>query len=354
MFDSNDEQKFDYIITNPPWGSKFSKQQKDLLVKKYPVLKTTESFSIILYNSINKLFRDGKLIFFLPHSFLNVSTHSNIRKYLSDGKKSLAIRLLGNAFKGVMSEAICIKISNQNSNEILVLSEDQNPTLIQYSSLQKPDYIISATASNADFDLIKKVYDKKHLLLKDNAKFALGIVTGNNDKHLLQNPSGESEPIFRGKDISPFCFNSPELFIEFNPTIYQQVAPVELYRQKKIAYRFISDKLVCVLDSENKLLLNSANLFIPTLDYPFETIVILFNSKLYTFIYRKMYHSKKVLRSHIESLPLPLLSDSEHQSLKILHDKYKAGNINIPELNQSVYLLFSLDAKEIDIIEKDM
>jgi len=58
----NDENKlFDFIITNPPWGSKFSKQQKYSLLSLYPELETTEIFSISLYNSIKMLKKDGEL-----------------------------------------------------------------------------------------------------------------------------------------------------------------------------------------------------------------------------------------------------------------------------------------------------
>lgn len=349
------EEQFDYIITNPPWGSKFTQGQKDLLLKKYPLLKTTESFSITLYNSFLKLAPEGTLIFFLPYSFLNVFSHGSIREYLLKQRISLTIRLLGNAFEGVMSEAIRLEISKaRNSlNSIMVFSKkNPSPTIIPLSGIQAPDYIIPATAANQELKVIEKIYQKDHFLLKGNAMFALGVVTGNNKEHLQRKATESSEPIFRGKDILPFQFKTPELFIQFNPAIYQQVAPVEMYRQRKIVYRFISDRIICVLDSEKRLLLNSANLFIPTLDYPLETIVALFNSELYTFLYRKIFHSKKVLRSHLESLPLPLLSQEEHLFFKVLHEKYRTGDKDLRELDYAVYEIFGLKQKEIQIVEQ--
>ncbi len=362
LFKLGNNYKFDYIITNPPWGSKFSSSDKEVLLKKYPFLSTTESFSIILYNSMQQLAENGSLIFFLPHSFLNVSTHNSIRKYLVKQKIPLKIKLLGNSFRGVMSEAIRLEISKKTMPEnIQVITNYSQKTLsISFDSLREPDYIIPATASNRDFDLINKVYNKEHLLLKNNAKFALGVVTGNNGKHLLTKPSANTEPIFRGKDICRFRFCQPVFHIEFNPTIYQQVAPVVLYRQQKITYRFISDRIVCALDSKDRLLLNSANLFIPTLSYPLETIVTLFNSKLYTYIYKKMFHSKKVLKGHLESLPLPLLNAEEHSRLKSLHDRFIINEVNHNEkaayndLNKFVYSLFCLSNEEADIIETDI
>jgi len=99
-------------------------------------------------------------------------------------------------------------------------------------------------------------------------------------------------------------------------------------------------------------LLNSANLFIPTLDYPLETIVALFNSELYTFLYRKIFYSKKVLRSHLESLPLPVLSAEEHLLFKSLHEKYQADNSDLGELNRAVYKIFNLSREEIKVVEQ--
>ncbi|MBF0118816.1 MAG: N-6 DNA methylase [Desulfobacterales bacterium] len=352
LYTIKENQKFDFIITNPPWGSKFSSSEKKDIIRKYPHIETTESFSIALYNSINKLSDDGKLIFFLPHSFLNVYSHKNIRNYLISKKPKMNIYLLGNPFAGVMSESIRLELDLKDKNDHLDVYSKDNMLLnrINYSSLKYPDFIISATASDKEANVILKVFNIKHYLLKNNAKFALGIVTGNNKKHILANPTVSSEPIFRGKDIKPFIYGTPECFIEFNPDVYQQVAPIELYRQTKIVYRFISDRLICCLDKNNYLLLNSANLFIPTIDYPLESIVILFNSSLYTFLYRKIYHSKKVLRNHIESLPLPILELSKHSKLKELYEYYITGSNDLSNLNNYVYSIFGLTEMEKKIV----
>ncbi|NLM21220.1 MAG: N-6 DNA methylase [Peptococcaceae bacterium] len=349
-----EQTKFDYIITNPPWGSKFNAKQKRVLLQKYPELGTYESFSIVLFNSLRKLAPNGLLIFFLPHSFLNVTSHANIRKYLAKKGLPMKIILLGNSFQGVMSEAIRLEIKNTKVSppEIKIFrSHEQQPTVISNNTFQVKNFIIPATASNVDLDLMNKIYSCKHLLLENNAKFALGIVTGNNKQHLLSRPTPNSEPIYRGKDIDHFKFLNPVFYLEFNPDKYQQVAPLELYRQPKIVYRFIADKLVCALDKQGRLLLNSANLFIPTLDYPLETIVSLFNSKLYTYLYRKMYYSKKVLRNHLESLPLPLLNSKQHALLKEIHDNFYIYKDSQESLNHAVYSFFDLTVQEIRLIE---
>jgi len=354
LFSVKHEVSYDFIITNPPWGSKFTREQKSRIVRMYPSIYSTESFAIALFNCIQKLSDHGSLIFFLPYSFLNVSTHKTIRRFVIHGGFAITIRLLGNVFKGVMSEGIRLHLDKSQERPKWVKIRNGKTDaeyLLPLEHVKAPDYLIPATVNSSDADIIEKVYSKPHLLLKGNAKFALGVVTGDNKKHLLKVPTAKSEPIYRGKDIEAFTFKDPTYYIEFDPGSYQQVAPLDLYRQRKIAYRFISDRLLCALDSCDRLLLNSANLFIPTIDYPWETIVSLFNSSLYAILYRKKFASKKILRSHIESMPLPILSSQEHAEIGELYRKCVADIRASNELDNLIYCIFNLSQNDRQTIE---
>lgn len=313
LFLQENNERFDMIVTNPPWGSKFTKQQKDYLLKLYPELETTEIFSIALYNSINLLASGGDLYFFLPYSFLNVVTHHNIRRVIFNNN-GISIKLLGNAFKGVLSESILLHIQTKRNTQknIFITDKNGNKYTLHKKNITAPYYIVSAASKANDTEIIEQIYKTPHCDLGKDAIFALGIVTGNNEKHLKTEKNSKSEAIYRGKDIIKYKFGKPQYFLEFHPALYQQVPPVEYYRQKKIAYRFISDKIICALDENNSLLLNSANLLISK-NYPMETIVALFNSDIYTFIFQKKFNSRKVLKSHILDLPLPIFSLEMHK-----------------------------------------
>ena len=343
--------KYEYIITNPPWGSKLSKIQKNQLLYDYPELLTTELFSISLFNGIELLSEKGKLFYFLPHSILNVATHKNIRKKLLSLKSKISITILGNAFHGVLSESILLSIDKESlDRSIHVMHKQNNHYTIDKDSVLSPDFIIPATSNNLDSVLLNKIYSINHTTLKEHATFALGIVTGNNAKHVLHTYTDGSEPIYRGKDIQRFRYNQAECFIDFKPEIYQQVAPIKYYRQTKIVYRFISDKIICNLDKDKSLILNSANLFIAH-KYPMETIVCLFNSPLYSFIYQKRFHSKKVLKSHIQELPLPLLEKDIHAQFKEYHDERKRGNMDTGIIEKLIALIFELTENEVTYIK---
>jgi hypothetical protein len=266
---------------------------------------------------------------------------------------------LGNVFKGVLSESILIFIKkNTAESDVTIKDKKGNAWQLSRKCIVPPDYMVSATSNDRDTALIEKIYNTEHVTLRDETFFALGIVTGNNKKYLLNNKMGKSEAIFRGKDIEKYTFLDPEYFIEFQPELYQQTAPVEYYRQKKIVYRFICDRLICALDNDNALLLNSANLFISK-NYPMETIVSFFNSDIYTFIFRKKFHSKKVLKSHLQDLPLPVLSSDTHQYIYNLYNNNfikTHGNINNfqCEIDEIICKSFSIDKTQYDYIRGEM
>lgn len=349
--------KYDFIITNPPWGAKFSATEKKQLSSNYAFLKSTESFSICLYNAVQLLSDDGSLLFFLPKSFLNVKCHKGIRKIILNQKSSLSIKLLGNAFKGVVSEAILLEFNKSKfSNKINISSKD-NTYKIEKSDCKTPDYFISVKADIQDCEIMEKIYSFPHTLLKNNADFALGIVTGNNEKFISQKKDKNQEAIFRGKNINPFMLTEPSEYIEFTPEKFQQAAPTKLYRTRKIVYRFISNKIICCISEQNELMLNSANIFIPKMDYPFETIVCLFNSTLYSFLYKKKFDSIKVLRSQIEELPLPNFTSSQHKELLSIYKKIlstKKIKDGISEIDSLLCSFLSISDKEFNHIKESI
>jgi len=321
LFFESSNEKFDFIVTNPPWGSKFSVQQKENLIELIPELATSEIFSIALYNARKKLNINGELYFFLPHSFLNVSTHKNIRRYIFNEDNKISIKLLGNAFKGVLSESILLHLKNCSSDKhIRIKDKNGNIYSIPLQNIISPEYFVSATSKTQDAQIIDKIYKTEHTTLKNDTIFGLGIVTGNNKKYLIKEKNKKSKAIFRGKDIDKYVLLKPSYYLNFKPELFQQTAPEEYYLKEKIVYRFISDRLICALDKKGNLILNSANLFIPN-NYPIHTIVSFFNSDIYTFIFRKKFHSKKVLKSHLQDLPLPVLSKKLHQYILNLYNE---------------------------------
>ena len=334
------KKQFDYIVTNPPWGAKYSAATKKKLEKQYKELDTAESFSISLYNASKMLSEQGQLYFFLPKSFLSVKTHRGIRKYLLESVLELSAKKLGHSFKDVVSEAILLRaekcdVRADKQKVSFCKQKDDFTTIICSSS---PDYAFTVQDDKTD-EIIKKIYDHPYITLGDNSAscdFALGIVTGDNKRFIQKEKTAINEPVYRGKNIMPFYLTPSEEYIELNPEVLQQTAPEKYYRARKIMYRFITDHIICCISENGELPLNSANVLIPKNDYPLETIVILFNSTLYSFLYKNKFDSLKILKSHIIQLPLPVLSTEQHAKFKMLYDEIISSKTNTAEYDAAV------------------
>lgn len=355
--DAKEIPKFDLVITNPPWGAYLSKNDETLLKEKYPEIKSNEVFAYFLDSGIRFLKDGATLSYILPESILNIKVHRDIREKILKQTTIKKIKHLNRPFDEVFTNAVRIDLVNKKTENSFFTAEKEDLLFHpeQKRFLSNTDFIFDVFTDTIDAVLTDKVFSVNHTTLKHNAIWALGIVTGDNKKHLHEDYSSELEPILTGKDIKRFCTKKPSKFIRFIPETFQQVAPEAKYRaEEKLLYKFISKQLVFAYDDKQTLTLNSANVLIPTLsNYPTKTILALFNSTLYQFIFEKKFGAIKVLKSHIEQLPLPDINTSEHFRFEKLADELLKKDINMEErrllykkLDDEVMNLFSLDEKE--------
>ena len=325
---------FDLVVTNPPWGSHWTKQEKIALVKNFPQILSGESFSYFLVQATKFAKKGGVISFLLPESILNIKVHSDIRDYLSKHFKIRAIQNLGRLFTGVFTPVIRLDVVN----------DKPRPSA-------KTDGIFAIFQNADDRRILQKIESCPTWNLKDNAQFALGIVTGNNDRHLLKTPLPGCEPIFRGKDVEPFFLKQNAEFIVFQPEKYQQVAPEQLFRaDEKLIYRFISKDMVFAYDDCRRLTLNSANVLIPTRpDFSIKVLCAVLNSDLMRFVYRKKFNALKVLRGNLEALLLPDFSQTNHQAVLSFVDEFieTKNKTVLDEINRLVYRYFEVGRGEI-------
>ena len=358
LFSLNDEniRDFDVIATNPPWGVHFAKEDIKKLKKLYPAITSFESFSYFLKKSIDLLRNDGVISFILPESILNVKTHKDIREIILRNSQIKKIVYLDRVFKNVFTPVVRIDIkkSEKKNGGIQIRKEKAQYEIGQTRWLDNQDFIFDIHSNGFDTEIINKIYQEGHTTLENKADWALGIVTGNNKKFIADEPREGFEPIYKGKDVENFVLSTPSNYIQFTPEKFQQVAPTDRYRAKeKLVYRFISKYLVFAYDNQQKLTLNSANLIIPKIpNYPIKVIAALFNSSLYQFIFQKKFSSIKVLRSHIEKLPLPLWDKKTFSEIIKLVDETIQDNNSFEKLDDYIMNKYSLSSKEIDYIKE--
>lgn len=359
------ENSFDLVITNPPWGAKYSNSELNQLNLIFPHIQSGESFSHFIEKGIKYLKDDGILSYILPESFLNVKIHGDIRRRILIDTSILKIAYLNRAFKNVFSPVIRLDIQKRipSSANMIDIQNGKEFKVKQSGFLENSNLEFHINIDREDKLILDKVFSQKYHTLTGQAEWALGIVTGDNSKYLSTEKLPGYEGVITGKEVSKFSHCSPKQFIKYEPDKFQQVAPECKYRAKeKLIYRFISKELVISYDSKQLLTLNSANILIPKIDkYPIKFILGLFNSSLYQYIFQKKFNSIKVLRSHIEALPLPNWYGKEVSKITSLVDDILVTANNdtqrhqlLDELDNFIMSHWGLTKNEIDFVVKSL
>jgi len=304
-------KKFNYIFTNPPWGKKISKDKKEYFAN---ILnnKCVDTCALFFFASLKCLKENGVLGFLLPESFFNISVFEPARKTVLDLKIERIVDY-GKVFNGLVTKAQAIvvrNIKNSDDNSLVECSYKNKSYLRSITSFKKlPKLIYNFYCSDKDADVIEHIFSFPHITLKNNAKWGLGIVTGNNSKYRSSNMKEDYMAVYRGADITKHGLKKPTSFIPKDISLYQQVAPKKLYESKeKLIYKFITSKLCFFCDTKKRYILNSANMLILKHNFPIsgQQLSNLLNSDLLNWLFLKIFNTHKVLRSDLETLPIHL------------------------------------------------
>ena len=318
--------EFDCILGNPPWGSVFSEEEEKFIRENFICAgkcRHPESFELFIEEAIKELKPEGTLSFVVPEALLNVKSHKNVRELIMQETNISEIEYIGDVFDGVQCPAIILKLSKSskgiNTRGMIIRTPKREFVIGRKRPVTSDGF--SFNLDDSEYEIIRQISRCGRYTLKDHASFALGIVTGNNRELLSPAPrSSASEPIICGTDISRYGYETGRNYVEFSPERFQQCCAPEFFRTKeKLIYRFISKRLTFAYDNRQVLTLNSANILIPDIsELDIMCVLALLNSRILQFYFWHSFNSCKVLRSHLEALPLPEISDDEQAVIRAL------------------------------------
>lgn len=354
-------QKFDIIVGNPPWGSDFS--EADALqcrrVFKTAIGKSIESYDLFVEKALSMLKHKGVLAFVLPEAILSVAAHDTVRRLIIDSCSFRFISYLGNVFSGVQCPSIILGITPDDKKTVVGCKVSTgNNTFVISKPRAFSDGMLSLNVSDEENQCLDAISNIKNATyLKGKAKFALGIVTGNNKEYISTEKKDDNEIILKGSDIQRYSMTPSGNYIRFVPESFQQVAPVEMYRAKeKLLYRFISEVPVFTYDDRQTLSLNSCNIVIPDIDgLEMKYILAILNSSVAAYFISKKFNSVKLLRSHIEQMPIPVVPMDVQVSIIKKVDRIMNSSENISglyeDLDSDIMELYGLATKHSDVIK---
>ena len=342
--------KFDYIVTNPPWGTEKGKQHQS------DVIASHEKASLFFTESFKFLKNNGIQHFLLPTSLLKIRVHADFRRFVMCETRLESLKCYHERFKGVFTDFISLKVSKKKTfgeQNYQVIATDKE---VSQKEVKVTDdaFCPIPILSDRDEAILAKAENLRHDDLS-HSQWALGIITGNNAKVLKDRPAKGLEKIYTGKDIGKYSLKPASRYIKFNRADFQQCAKEEFYRAKeKLVYKFVSSRLCFTYDDTQSLFLNSANILIPEIDgMSVKTVLAFLNSSLFNFLYVKRFGDLKILKGNLCTLPFPKITPEDDKRLSALVDETLKGSIEaVNEIDTFVFALYQLDNEEIDIILK--
>ena len=356
---------YDIILGNPPWGAKLTSEEKKKYREHFSCAtgSSVEIFDLFMEQSLRYLSPKGVLSFVLPEAILTVKAHTTLRKLLLQNTSVRSVEYLGEVFEQVHCPSIIFTVCNDNSQPFFKNVIIKHPWKGKFSTgVERTVYADSFPFSldDEEYLLLQKIVNcPNYSTLVDKSLFALGIVTGNNQTLLHDAPAPGLEPIIKGSDISKYHINSHSGYIAFQPDKLQQTAPEEFYRApEKLFYRFINKKLIFAYDNTGLLSLNSCNILIPKIPgLSIKYVLAVLNSSVAQFVFEKKFRSVKVLRSHLEQIPIPMADETTQREIVKMVDKLMVSEETSQEyqeaytrLDHRIAVLYGLTQKEYKLI----
>ena len=342
------DMKFDYIVTNPPWGTEKGKlhASESISSKEKASLFFTESFKFLNKNGIQH--------FLLPSSLMKIKVHADLRRFITHATRIETLKCYRERFKGVFTDFLSLKVSNKptfGTQSYVVYGANNEVSRKEFKPLDD-DFCAIPMLNDRDEAIIGKVERLRHDDLS-HSQWALGIITGNNAKVLHERPRKGLEPIFTGKDIGKYSLKTASRYVRYNRADFQQCAKDEFYRAKeKLVYKFVSSHLCFTYDDQQRLFLNSANILIPEVDgMSVKTVLAFLNSALFNFLYTKRFNDLKILKGNLSTLPFPKITAEQDKALTALVDRALSGDADAPaEIDSFIFALYELSIEEINLI----
>ena len=340
--------RFDYIVTNPPWGTEKGK------IHTSEVVQSKEKASLFFTESFKFLNKDGIQHFLLPSSLMKIRVHADLRRFITHATRMESIKCYHERFKGVFTDFISLKVSRKptfGTQNYLVYGANNEVSRKEFKPLDD-DFCAIPMLSDRDEAILAKVERLRHDDLS-HSQWALGIITGNNAKVLHERPRKGMEPIFTGKDISKYGLKKASRYLKYDRASFQQCAKDEFYRAKeKLVYKFVSSRLCFTYDDKQRLFLNSANILIPEVDgMSTKTVLAFLNSALFNFLYTKRFNDLKILKGNLSTLPFPQITAEQDEQLTTLVDHALHGDKNATEeIDSVIFSLYDLSIEEINQI----
>ena len=298
------DMKYDVILCNPPYGAEME------ISGVNSEIRSTDCLDFFVEHA-SKMADES--VFVIPETITNVKKHEDLRSWILGKKKLTAIQSLGVSINATILRLIIMTLDNKNNNNYFYDGKEVSYdfTINKFDGKFRP-------INSEDIVFINKIYAVRHRLLGD-CQHITGIVTGDDDKYLLDNPTAGSEPIITGKSIKPYKIGKVKYinYEEVKPQLKYDPGISFFRNDDKLIYRTVSRTLNFAIDSNRRLTTNTANFFlVGDIEVSIKCIMAIFNSKIYNRLNKLLFGDKVNRVNNIKKLPIPILDEDQQRRIE--------------------------------------
>lgn len=350
-------EKFDYIIGNPPYitvGGKYAEllesSYEEYLNYKYRYSNYKINTYILFYErAINKLNNKGKVSFITPRAILDNYYFENFREFLLNNilVKSI-LEVKDKVFDSAETGGNAIMVLENTflkeyEIKLIPIEDIKNFTNVDkiafYNSIESfkknPNYKFLLNEISKT-DLLNKI-KLQTLPLEEVCEIKNGVNTGNVADILLSQEKKDERyiPIIEGKDISRYSIKWGGLFICYDNELKQKIdisqlktkqkkidfalRNKEIFDRPKIVIRQTGDKLIADLDLDKMITRHSVHTIAvkEKFDISLYYILCLLNSELINFYYESIIPEKGKAFAEVKIVNLEQLPIRVSENIKI-------------------------------------
>ena len=202
FINGSSNNKYDFIIANPPYGAWQNYRKRELLKTVYPGLYVKETYSTFLFLCLNLLKPGGRLVFITPDTYLNLHRHTYLRRFVLQnaiikeiaifpssffpgvnfGYSKLSIITLEKAINNIDVYNNTIKILDnfRDPNE-LIIKKNVRITMVNQEDIFKNASYAFVVSNSEYFDSLIRY---SPIRIGDIADCVTGIYTGDDKRYI--------------------------------------------------------------------------------------------------------------------------------------------------------------------------
>jgi type I restriction-modification system DNA methylase subunit len=382
---------FDVVIANPPYGAKFSAQEKQVFVRLYQHQDyQLDSYLLFLERAFDLLRNASILAFIIPNPWLTNLTLKKIRRFVFSQH---TIREISHYSKKVFdavvdTEIVILKkgMTSQNLIEVKIIAESgfSRKFLEQAKWVALNGEPINIFTSPTQEILIEKLKVGSQQLRElctvtvGMKPYQVGKGVPKQTREVVENrvfdsthPKGNSyRPLLRGRDIEKYLIKwKGDRWIKYGQHLAEPRPSAGFDASSKLVVRQTGDSLVVALDNNQFICMNNMHTIVPKngeCDLFF--ILGLLNSRLFNYYFQWLNPEKgealaEVKKEHVEKLVIRISTPRRRRqigqkvkliiSAKLDNREEDASRIN-REIDSLVYKVYDLTDEEIEIVEKSV